>query len=95
MTKRLTAILVLLCMVLALFAACDSKKAITAEEAQQIVLDHAGVTESQASDVHTHITTNAEGIACYSIHITINGTSYEYLVHGKTGEILSYGEGGD
>ena len=94
MVKRFVTILVLLAMVLSVFAACDTNKAITGEEAEQIVMEHAGVTESQVSDIHTHVTTNDEGVACYSIHITINGTSYEYLVHGMTGEILSYGEGG-
>lgn len=94
MTKRITAILALVCVLFILLAACDSSKAITAEEAQKIVLEHAGVTEDQVSDVHTHVATNDEGVACYSIHVTINGTSYEYLIHGITGEVLSYGEGG-
>lgn len=94
MLKRSIAILALVCVLFALLAACNSNKAITGEEAEEIVMKHAGVTESQVSDVHTHVTTNDEGVACYSIHITINGTSYEYMVHGVTGEILSYGEGG-
>ena len=94
MAKRFVIVLALLAMLLSVFAGCGSSKALTGDEAEKIVMEHAGVSESQVSDIHTHVPTNDAGVACYSIHITINGTSYEYLVHGMTGEILSYGEGG-
>ena len=92
MLKRLTAILLLACAVLTLLAACNSKKALTSEAAQQIALNDLGVTEEQVSDIHVHITTN-DGAACYSIYVTVNGVQMEYLIHGTTGEILSSGEG--
>lgn len=95
MKKRLISMIVLAALLTALLAACGSgSSALTAEEAQQAVMKHAGTSASQVSDIHTHITTGSDGEPCYSIHITIDGVSYEYLVHGITGEILSYGEGG-
>ena len=63
----------------------------TAEEAQQIALDHAGV--KNAENVHTHVVSGEEH-PCYNIHLTIEGVSYEYLIDGITGEILSHGQGG-
>ncbi len=94
MKHRIFAIAMLAVLLIGLLAACGNDGPLTAEDAQAVVLKHAGVKESQVSDLHTHITTNADGEACYSIHITIDGKSYEYLIHGTTGEVLSYGEGG-
>ena len=58
---------------------------------QKIALDHAGV--KNAENVHTHVVSGEEH-PCYSIHLTIEGVSYEYLIDGITGEILSHGQGG-
>ena len=90
MNKRIIAIILLLTLVL---VGCTDKKEgpLTVEEAQQIALDHAGV--KNAESVHTHIVNGQEN-PCYSIHLTIEGVSYEYLIDAITGEILSYGEGG-
>lgn len=91
MTKRIIAILLVACMAVALLAACGNK-AVSSEEAKRIALKDMGVTEEQA-EVHVHITENEDGIACYSIYITYNGQQTEYLIHGKTGEILHKGAG--
>ena len=87
--KRLIALFLLLALIL---VGCAEKTGpLTAEEAQKIVLDHAGV--KNAENVHTHVVSGEEH-PCYSIHLTIEGVSYEYLIDGITGEILSHGQGG-
>lgn len=91
MTKRIIALVLVACMALALLAACSSG-AIDTEKAKQIALKDMGITESQASEVHVHITEH-EGVAGYSIYINYNGEQTEYIIHGKTGEILHKGAG--
>ena len=88
MKKKLIAVFLLI----ALLAGCSEKTGpLSVADAEKIVLDHAGV--KRAESIHTHIVSGEEN-PCYSIHVTIEGTSYEYLVDAITGEILSYGEGG-
>lgn len=89
MKRRIVAIFLLLALLLA--GCADEGGPISPEEAQQIALDHAGVKSAQ--NVHTHVVSTQEN-PCYSIHLTIDGISYEYLIDGITGEILSHGEGG-
>ena len=87
--KRLIALILLLAFVLV--GCADKDGPLTAEEAQQVALDHAGV--KNAEDIHTHVVSGKEH-PCYNIHLTIEGGSYEYLIDAITGEILSHGEGG-
>ncbi len=94
MKQRIFAILMTAVLLLGLLTACGNDGPLTPEDAQEVVLKHAGVTASQVSDIHTHVTTNEAGEACYSIHITIKGETFEYLIHGTTGEVLSVHEGG-
>ena len=87
--KRLIALFLLLALIL---VGCAEKSGpLTVEEAQKIALDHAGV--KRAENVHTHVVSGEEH-PCYSIHLTIEGVSYEYLIDAITGEILSHGQGG-
>ena len=89
MKKKLIAVFLLIALLL---AGCSEKTGpLSVADAEKIVLDHAGV--KRAESIHTHIVSGEEN-PCYSIHVTIQGTSYEYLVDAITGEILSYGEGG-
>lgn len=92
MKKRMTAVLVLAALLLTLFTACGSKKSsvLTAEEAQKIALESAGFSADQVSDVHTHVG-NFQEQPCFSIHITVDGTEYEYVIAALTGEILASG----
>lgn len=87
MKKRLISLLLLAVLVAAMLAACGPD-VVTAEEAQAIALEAMGLDASDADDVHTHVVTYRNQ-ACYSIHITVDGTGYEYIIAGKTGEILS------
>ena len=87
--KRWIAMLLILALVL---VGCTEKSGpLTAEDAQKIALDHAGV--KNAENVHTHVVSGEEH-PCYNIHLTIEGVSYEYLIDAITGEILSHGQGG-
>ncbi len=94
MKQRIFAILMTTVLLLGLLTACGNDGPLTPEEAQAVVMKHAGVKANEVSDIHTHITTNENGEGCYSIHITINGETFEYLIHGTTGEVLSVHEGG-
>ena len=88
MIKRILALALLACLVLALLAACGKNDGvISAEKAQKIVLEHLGVASNQAT-MHIH-TGDYEGRPCYSIYATVEGKTWEYLVDAATGEILS------
>ena len=89
MKKKLIAAFLLIALLL---SGCSEKTGpLSVEDAEKVVMDHAGV--KKAESIHTHIVSGKEN-PCYSIHITIQGVSYEYLVDAITGEILSYGVGG-
>lgn len=93
MKKRIIAILLLICMLLGVLAACEKNEAVSAEEAEQIVIEHLGAAQREISELHTHIEENDDGVVCYSIHITVKGTTYTCVVHSRTGEVLSVEEG--
>lgn len=89
MKKRWIALVVLAAMVLSLCVACSSqKKLLTDEEAQKIAVEAAGLTVEQVSDLHTHFNV-ADGTPQFQIHFDYGGEEYEYLIHGRTGEVLS------
>ena len=91
MTKRIIAMVLLVCMALTLLAACNTKKVVDSDEAKKIALADMGIKEDQA-EVHVHITEH-EGVASFSVYITYEGAQTEYIIHGKTGEILHKGAG--
>ena len=93
MKKRMIAMLLIAVMMLSLLAGCNKNKAITAEEAQEIVVAHAGADGKTVGDVHVHIEENDAGEVCYSVQVTVARQTYTYLVHSMTGEILSITEG--
>ena len=92
MKKRLLSTLLIAVLCLSLLAACGSK-VVTAEEAQKIALDHAGLKASDVSDMHTHII-EQDGIPCFNIHITCEAGEFSYVIKAEGGEILEHGEGG-
>jgi uncharacterized membrane protein YkoI len=92
MTKRLIAVLLVLCLSLTVLAACSANDVLDGDKAKQIALADMGITESEAEEIHVHITEH-EGMAGYSIYITYQGHQTEYIIHGKTGEVLYKGEG--
>ena len=91
MKTRFIAITLCALLVTGLLAGCgNSSKVLTQEEAQAVALKDAGISASQASDVHTHIV-DQQGIPCYNIHITVGDVTYSYLIAANGGEILESG----
>ena len=87
--KKIIAFALVTCLLLALLAGCDNGQ-ITAEKAQKIVLKDLGVSASDVT-MHTHVTTY-EGEACFSIYVTVDGETLEYVISGTSGEILAVNE---
>ena len=64
---------------------------ITAERAQQIALNHAGLSSSQVSFVRAHLDWE-DGRRVYEVEFynTSNYTEYDYEIDASSGDILSY-----
>lgn len=91
MKKRLFVSLILAAVLLSLLAGCNTKsKALTAEQAKAIALEQAGLTQSQVTDIHTHIVTE-KGIPCYNIHINAGDTELSYVISAVDGTVLASG----
>lgn len=89
MTKRMTALFLILAMLAAVLCGCGSKSSIiSVEEAQKIALAYAGITADEAGEIHVHAATH-DNTPCYGIYITVNSTPYEYMIAAQTGEILN------
>ena len=87
--KKVIAFALVACLLLALLSGCDNGQ-ISAEKAQKIVLDDLGVSASDVT-MHTHATVY-ENEACYSIYVTVNGKTLEYILKASDGEILDVSE---
>ena len=89
MKYRIFTVLILTALMLFLLAACkdNSSSLLTAEQAQKIALEDAGLSADDVTDVHTHVGTY-QNTPCYSIHITVDGVEYEFMIAAATGEIL-------
>lgn len=85
MKKRMFALLLAVAMIFSL-CACGNK-AISAQKAQQIAAEDAGVKVADADDIHTHVGTAADGTPYYNIHFSVDGTPYNYQISAK-GEVL-------
>ena len=94
MKKRILITLLVATTLLSLLAGCGSKKSdvLTAEQAQAIALEQAGLTKDQAGDVHTHIVTEND-IPCFSVHISSSAGDYSYVISATDGTVISGGEG--
>ena len=90
MKKRILSILLLTVLILSLFTACGKSGAITAEEAQKAAFADAGVSASEATDVHVHVM-DKDGIPCYSIHFSAGGNAYSVLISAADGSVVGYG----
>lgn len=93
MTKRLFALLALVCVVFCLLAGCGEKKetVITQDEAFAIVLADLGIDAEDAGSPHFHIGTH-DGLVCYNFYLTVDGESLSYTI-STSGEILEKGHG--
>lgn len=62
---------------------------ITAEEAQTIALEHAGLTADQVTGLRANFDRD-DGIPEYEVEFRQDRWEYEYEIHAETGEILSW-----
>ena len=86
MKKRIFALITAAILMMSLLAAC-SDGPITETKAQKIALEHAGISQKDVVDVHTHIV-DENGIPCYSIHITTATDDISVVVNASTGEVI-------
>lgn len=88
MKKKIIALMLVTVLLCALAAGCGGDdKIVTEEEAKQIALEEAGISESDATDIHTHMVTEM-GLPCYSIHITTESGEVSVIIDIATGEII-------
>lgn len=64
-------------------------KQISEEEAQRIVLEHAGLKADQVKGLRTEYDVD-DGVPEYDVEFRYDGWEYEYEIHAETGEIRSY-----
>lgn len=89
MKKPMMTLLVLICTLSLLLSACGGGP-ISKEKAQSIALKDMGVSASDAT-VHVHVGEH-DGEPCYSVYVTANGKTMEYLIDSESGEILEVRE---
>lgn len=87
MKTRMIALVLVLVLTLGMLAACGKKGPVTQEEAQKLALKEAGLTQSQVTDVHTHVTT-VDGIPCYSVHITTADGDFSVVISAADGTVM-------
>ena len=87
--KKLITMIVSLLLCLSLLVACGGG-AVTAEKAQKIALDYAGLKESQVSDIHTHVI-EQNGAPCFQIHMTTENGDITIVVDAASGEVIGNG----
>ena len=90
--KKMLAMLLALCAMLTLLAACDSDQQperlpIDTADAVQAVLDDLDMTIDEAQP-HVHAG-DFQGNECYYIYVTVDGENVSYAVDKYTGEILN------
>ena len=62
---------------------------LTKEEARQIALNHAGLTESQVTRLKTELDYD-NGVPEYDVEFHFDGWEYDYEIDAQTGEILEW-----
>ena len=87
--KKFIAFFLIICMMAAMLCGCGDD-VISAEKAQKIVLKDLNVSAKDVT-MHTHPATY-EHEACYSIYVTVNGKTLEYIIKATDGEILAINE---
>lgn len=87
MLKKIISVLLILCTLTLLLAACGKEEAITSDRAKEIVQEELGEAGKKAQ-LHVHAGDH-EGTPCYSVYVTMNGKTMEYKVDMMSGEILA------
>ena len=68
MTKRIISLLLIAVLALSLLAACGNDGPLTTDDAKQVVLEDLGIKEKDVDSLDVHITTAADGTACYLVY---------------------------
>lgn len=87
MKKRIFACLTAVMLLVGLLTACGEDGPLTQEQAHKVALEHAGLSEKDVTDVHTHIV-DQQGIPCYSVHITTKTEDLTVVINATTGEVM-------
>lgn len=89
--KKFTSVLLIICAMLALLAACDDQQPerlpITTADAVQIVLDDLDMDINEANP-HVH-EGNFEGNQVYYVYVTVDGENMAYAIDIYLGDILN------
>ena len=92
MLKKILTVVLLACLVAALFCGCDEQKSITDQEAAFAVLEEMGISMEDTDSLHIHEGAY-NGKDVFNVYITVGGHSYTYVVSAADGAILSVTEG--
>ena len=87
--KKLTAMVLALVMVLALCAGAFAANKVTKEEAKQIALNKAGVTEKAATFTKAKLDYD-DGREEYEFEFYANGKEYDVDVNARTGKVVKF-----
>ena len=82
--------IVLLLLALLLLGGCSERKntgMLTAEEAENIALAHAGLTRSEITQLHAEYDVE-RGVPVYEVEFTHNGREYDYHISAENGQIV-------
>ena len=72
----------------------STKAYITAEEAQNAALAHAGIAESSVAQLEIEFDSE-DGLMVYEVEFYAGGTEYDYDINARTGEVVNFSrEGG-
>ena len=67
----------------------DPSKYISADAAKKAALDHAGLTESQVTELKAELDTDSL-TAHYDVEFKCGGFEYEYKINAKSGKVISF-----
>ena len=90
MFKKMTALVLVICLLLPVLCAC-SKKTVSADEAWQVVLEDLGEKAEKAAEPHIHESTY-KNKPSYNIFVTVGKENLVYIV-SQNGEIIHRGVG--
>lgn len=66
-----------------------AQEAVTAQEARDIALAHAGLTADQVTGLHAEYERD-DGTARYEVQFRRGSWEYDYEINARTGQILSW-----
>ena len=86
--------LLMILLAVLLLAGCSSGKAagmLTAEEAEEIALENAGLTREDVTFLRSEYEVD-RGVPQYEVDFIHNGQEYDYHISAENGQILEYSQ---